>query len=269
MIKHLSIDGYKCLKNANLAAGNLNILVGPNASGKSSVLQTLLLLRQSADKGGNVDGLHLSGPLYEAGTVQDVLHPNAEHQIKLALRADNKLTELLFRYIRDDTVHTPKRLLPADTARQLPDALHDHDNGFACLNAERLGPRVTYTLPSDEPHPSGLVGKGGEHAAAVLARASNEGTCVDGWNKDLSRLAIAPKKLDGLELGQDLENTQGRLDLVCNQMLGWVLPGAEFDAQEHDQSDAASLRFIRDPLATKASATTTLLTAYGSLSAMS
>ncbi|MCP4696587.1 MAG: DUF3696 domain-containing protein [Gammaproteobacteria bacterium] len=254
MIEHILIDGYKCLKKANLAAGNLNILVGPNASGKSSVLQALLLLRQSADKDGNVDGLHLSGSLYEAGTAQDVLHPVAEHQIKLALQTDNKLMEFLFRHIRDDTARTPKRLLPIDTKQRLPDVLYDRNDGFAYLNAERLGPRVTYALPPDELHLGGLTGKQGEYTTAVLARAaSNEEVPIDNWNEDfVMRLANAPKDLDGLELRQDLEKTQGRLDLVCNQMLGWVLPGAVFDAQEHDQSDAASLRFIRDPLATKA-----------------
>jgi predicted ATP-dependent endonuclease of OLD family len=46
MIEHLTIKGYKCLKDVSLDFSNLNLLVGANASGKSSVLQTLLLLRQ-------------------------------------------------------------------------------------------------------------------------------------------------------------------------------------------------------------------------------
>ena len=73
MINNISISGYKCLKGADFASSNLNVLVGPNASGKSSVLQALLLLRQSADNDGNVKDLHLSGSLFEAGTAQDAL----------------------------------------------------------------------------------------------------------------------------------------------------------------------------------------------------
>ena len=101
MIERIFIDGYKCLKGVTLDTGNLNVLVGPNASGKSSVLQSLLLLRQSADKDGNVAALHLSGPLYEAGTAQDVLHPAAEHQIKLGLQENGIYTEFSFFHDRD------------------------------------------------------------------------------------------------------------------------------------------------------------------------
>ena len=49
MITQLFIDGFKSLRNVKLAPKALNVLVGPNGSGKSSVLQALLLLRQSAE----------------------------------------------------------------------------------------------------------------------------------------------------------------------------------------------------------------------------
>lgn len=258
MIENIAIDGYKCLKDTSLASSNLNVLVGPNASGKSSVLQALLLLRQSADKNGYVKDLHLSGPLYEAGTAQDALHPASEHQIKLDLQADGISTKFLFFHDRDDGARTQKRLLLADNNLQIPTALYDRANGFAYLNAERIGPRVTYALPPDETHISGLAGKYGEYTAAVLARAASNALLVDGWNDDFSStLANAPKQLDERDLLANLRNTQGRLDLVCNEILGWILPGAEFKAEEFDQSDAASLRFIRDPLSTKTSVRST------------
>lgn len=254
MIENIAIDGYKCLKEVDLSTKSLNVLVGPNASGKSSVLQTLLLLRQSADKNGEVKELHLSGPLYEAGTAQDVLHPEAKHCIHLALKADGDTTEITFRHNRDDSDLSPKRLLLADSIQKIPSALYDRVNRFAYINAERVGPRVTYTLSPDETHISGLVGKYGEYTAAVLARAKSNEEVIDGWDDDfVKKLANAPLILDEKNLLEDLVNTQGRLDQVCNQMLGWILPGAVFEAQEHDQTDAASLRFIRDPLTTKAS----------------
>ena len=258
MIELIEIDGYKCLKDASLSVGKLNVLVGPNASGKSSVLQTLLLLRQSSYKEGFVKDLHLSGPLYEAGTAQDALHPGAEHQIKIHLQGDEKNINFLFRVDRDDISASEKRLLKADSSNQIPQALHDRSNGFAYLNAERIGPRVTYALPPDETHLSGLVGKYGEFTAAVLARAAANEMAIDHWDGDfLSKLASGPAKLDGVDFKENLANTQGRLDSVCNEILGWILPGAMFDAKEFPQSDAAAIRFIRDPLNTKASVRST------------
>lgn len=253
MIERLSIDGYKCLREISVPTGGLNVLAGPNASGKSSILQALLLLRQSADKDGNVEGLHLSGPLYEAGTAQDALHPASEYQLKLALQVDGNNTDFSFHHDREDKDRASRRVLPAETSRRLPSVLYDRENRFAYLNAERIGPRVTYSLPPDEFHLGGMVGKYGEYTAAVLARAAR-GVFIDGGDRELLvRLATAPRQLDGRDLTTELVETEGRLDAVCNLMLGWILPGTVFDAQEHEQSDAASLRFIRDPLATKSS----------------
>lgn len=257
MINNIIIDGYKCLKDKSIATGKLNVLVGTNGSGKSSLLQTLLLLRQSADKSGTVEGLHLSGPLYEAGTAQDAFHPAAEHQIKFELMTDEFIAErhtatFLFRQNRDDIDRTKKRLLPAAAPQTIPPNLNDRSNGFAYLNAERVGPRVTNILPPDETDISGLVGKFGEYTAAVLARAASDGILVDGWNEELiSTLATPPMQLDGIDLKEELKNSGGRLDLVCNKILGWILPGNEFQAKVFDDSDAATVRYIRDPLGTR------------------
>lgn len=257
MINNIIIDGYKCLKDKSIATGKLNVLVGTNGSGKSSLLQTLLLLRQSADKSGGVENLHLSGPLYEAGTAQDAFHPAAEHQIKFELLTDEFIAErhtatFLFRQNRDDIDRTKKRLLPAVAPQTIPPSLNSRSNGFAYLNAERVGPRVVNALPPDEVDISGLVGKYGEYTAAVLARAASDEIFVEGWNEELiSRFATPPMQLDGIALEEDLNNTGGRLDLVCNKMLGWILPGNEFQAKVFDDSDAATVRYIRDPLGTR------------------
>jgi predicted ATPase len=255
MITNISIDGYKCLTNTSFPCGNLNILVGPNASGKSSVLQTLLLLRQSTNQNGKIKDLHLSGPLFEAGTAQDIMHPAAEHRISVCLNEDDyKNFEYVFNHDRDDKNTSPKRLLTANHQLGLPKSLAKRNNSFAYLNAERIGPRLTYSLPPDEMQLSGPVGKYGEYATALLARAKSDIFKIDGWNKKLaSDLARAPGLLDKKEMLEDIEFSGGRLDLVCNEMLGWILPGASFDASELDQADAAALRFIRDPFHTKTS----------------
>ena len=46
MIKRLTISNFKCIDNAEIEFRPLTILCGPNSSGKSSLSQALLLLKQ-------------------------------------------------------------------------------------------------------------------------------------------------------------------------------------------------------------------------------
>ena len=268
MIESILINGYKCLKESKpLLTTNLNVLVGANGAGKSSVLQTLLLLRQSATKDGRIQDLHLSGPLYEAGTAKDVLHPAAEHQINIELKSCGTEVNFVFEHTRDVDSGLPTRLLKAKVGGQLPDSLYQRNNAFGYINAERLGPRVSYTLPPDDLHLSGLVGKHGEFTTAILARATPFG--LDDWPRPTggnsllavalrnstpeiaSNLADGPLLLDHINIKQSIDESEGRLDLLCNAMLGWIIPGASFKANENAQTDSAMLEFVRDPNQTK------------------
>jgi predicted ATPase len=81
MITKLKIANFKSHKNTELNTGNLTVLTGINSSGKSSVLQTFLLLRQSFKKGRLADGLDLNDPLYFTGNAGDALSQFATENI--------------------------------------------------------------------------------------------------------------------------------------------------------------------------------------------
>ena len=50
MLRKLRIKNFKCLRDTkDLAIRPVTILVGPNSSGKSSLVQALLMLRQTTD----------------------------------------------------------------------------------------------------------------------------------------------------------------------------------------------------------------------------
>lgn len=254
MIDKVWIRGYKCLLDTSIESTNLNILVGPNASGKSSLLQALLLLRQSSNKEGIVEYLHLSGPLYEAGTAIDVLNPNSNHTIEITLFENDSEVGFRFHHDRDTETQESKRLIKADSPEILPRALFERGKSFFYLNAERIGPRVSYSLPPDIDNMCGLIGKHGEYTTALLARHSASELCIDEWTDDFATLLCEARlSIDKYDMSDAVKSSLGRIDIVTNLILNWIIPGASFEATENDFTDSASLRFIRDPLKTKSS----------------
>ena len=65
MIKSIEIQNFKSHKQTAVSLGNLTLLCGQNGVGKSSIIQALLLLRQTYRKGTLNEGLDLNKPLVE------------------------------------------------------------------------------------------------------------------------------------------------------------------------------------------------------------
>ena len=74
MINEIKIKNFKSLKDIDLSLSNLNILAGLNGSGKSSFIQSLLLLRQSFGNTtrGNIGLILQDGELISLGSGKDV-----------------------------------------------------------------------------------------------------------------------------------------------------------------------------------------------------
>ncbi|MBN2829859.1 MAG: DUF3696 domain-containing protein, partial [Candidatus Cloacimonetes bacterium] len=73
-ITKLKIENFKSHQNTELSTGALTLLSGVNSSGKTSVIQSLLLLRQSFKKGRLQAGLDLNTPLCDIGKGIDALY---------------------------------------------------------------------------------------------------------------------------------------------------------------------------------------------------
>ncbi|MDR2274897.1 MAG: DUF3696 domain-containing protein [Sphingobacterium sp.] len=74
MISQINIKNFKALENVEVACKPLNIFSGVNGAGKSSLIHSLLLLKQSYDKGFlGEEGLFLNGDLVDIGTGKDAL----------------------------------------------------------------------------------------------------------------------------------------------------------------------------------------------------
>lgn len=81
MISRLRILNFKSHKDTCIDLGNLTVLTGINGCGKTSIIQTLLLLRQSYHKNRLAYGLDLNQPLCSIGIAHDALYQLSENGI--------------------------------------------------------------------------------------------------------------------------------------------------------------------------------------------
>ena len=96
MLEQIRLENFKSFKDQEVELHSLTLLSGLNGMGKSSVLQSLLLLRQSyqqrilREDGGAASGLLLNGELVQLGTGYDILFSSAEKdEIRITLQFDS------------------------------------------------------------------------------------------------------------------------------------------------------------------------------------
>src|SRR5690554_2873728 len=91
MLEKISVKNFKSLKDVNISMSNLNILSGVNGSGKSSLIQVLLLLKSIKRKKNisSTKGVRniatLNNEDIELGQVEDVLYEGGGDNIFIEL----------------------------------------------------------------------------------------------------------------------------------------------------------------------------------------
>jgi AAA15 family ATPase/GTPase len=92
MITRLTIKNFKSHRHTDLSLGALNLFAGRNGVGKSSAIQALLLLKQTADRKRLDKGLELNGDLCKIGLGKDALHSSADTDtIGISLDLDRRI----------------------------------------------------------------------------------------------------------------------------------------------------------------------------------
>lgn len=73
MLKSISLKNYKCFENLNnLEIAPLTVLCGINSSGKSSIINSLLMLKQSYESNSTSNNMKLNGAYIKSGTFEDI-----------------------------------------------------------------------------------------------------------------------------------------------------------------------------------------------------
>jgi predicted ATPase len=78
MLKHLAFTNFKSWPEAKLGLAPITGLFGTNSSGKTSILQFLLLLKQTKDATDRGLSLELNGSYVQLGTIRDAIHRHDE-----------------------------------------------------------------------------------------------------------------------------------------------------------------------------------------------
>lgn len=183
MLDKITLTNFKCFQRLELICSPLTLLCGLNGMGKSSVLQALLVLRQSAASGElHQDRLVLSGEFAHLGTGQDVLFEGAETDVVEFELRDSDVSEvcwLAFDYSRDADQLTGQ--LMGISGNLVDPRIKDTKwwdipplgGHVIYLNAERLGPRKFYDR-SEVFARHGNLGTRGEYAWNYLYAHQNE-----------------------------------------------------------------------------------------------
>jgi predicted ATPase len=178
MINEIRLTNFKCFNQLELPVKSLTVLTGANGVGKSTVLQSILLLHQSSwlapGRGGR---LQLDGELVELGHGQDVLFKRSESdsfEITLLggtespwLEGADEKSEPFFKATVEVTSDEVRKNLPANVKSNstIIDSLRRR---ISYLSADRLGPRTAYAIGRESAR--NQIGRCGEFAPMLFQR---------------------------------------------------------------------------------------------------
>ena len=148
MLERIRLTNFKCFEDLDLRCAPLSLLCGLNGMGKSSVIQALLVLRQSFLSGELRDGhLVLGGSLTDLGAGSDLLFEEAVSDVVGLELTDHEAGVWRAEFV---SASTSDQLATAEgeqapTVADLWSATPPFGGKFAYVS-ERIGPRKSYPL---------------------------------------------------------------------------------------------------------------------------
>jgi predicted ATPase len=172
MIERLQLSNFKSIKEGVFDLENLTIFSGLNGMGKSSALQSMLLLRQSFEKHLLPDnGLSLTGEYVQIGTGKDLLFTDSQDEfVYIEMHWEHSSVRFRFDYRENSDLQPIARLEGDLTGDPWEEALFTP--GFQYLSAERISPKSIYDVSDYAVNQRRFLGINGEFTAHFLAENS-------------------------------------------------------------------------------------------------
>ena len=233
MVTQIDLKYFKCFEVLHLPLAPLTLLSGGNASGKSSVLQALVLLHQTMREYEWSTRLMLNGPSLRMGTVADVVDKvngrytfeigvvDMEHSYQWIFTAERSEMSLAVDSVTvsgviNDHPASLRYLIPLDVSEEITSLPH-RLRSLTYITAERVGPREIY--PLEDSQVVTTVGPTGEYAASILHHGRND-RVLD----SLTLPEVPPTRLRQIEARMRL-----------------FFPGCSLDVQQIPQTNAVRL----------------------------
>ena len=214
MIHAFELKNFKSIKRHRFPLRNLNVILGLNGMGKSSFIQSLLLLRQSDNLSRGE--LKLNGPLVEIGKGADAFYQfSKEDEMIFDIRFSDKQNKRFeFSYEKEADYFRTKIKEPIDQSFFNQSLF---DKKFQYLSASRIDPKVihdkSYTTVVDL-HNVGEHGQFNAHFLHVFG------------NNDITFQNLKHPKSDTLLLIAQV-----------NRWMGEISTGVKFNTTEIPNSD--------------------------------
>ena len=224
MLELLTLSNFKAFNYQDISLRPLTLLAGLNGMGKSSALQSLLLLRQSYQQRvlatSEGSGLVLNGEFVQLGTGRDVLFDSAEQdEIGFALIMNEQEARWRFAYDRQADV---LRYIPESEVPQFIYAASLFTDNFHYLEAERVGPRTSFEMANFLVREHKQIGTRGQYAAHFL------------------------DQFRGSEVPKGLHHPNGRSSTLLDQVTAWmgdISPGSVIRVEGYGDMDLMRLAF--------------------------
>jgi len=172
MITKLSLQNFKCFREEQFEFRNITVLAGMNGSGKSSIIQSILLYRRA------LEVLKLKQTEVEAngyyllslGEASKVIHQNAKVDektgnslLKINVKFDNQVEDNIVLSGKEQSLSLDIESKPKPGTFIQSKFLNEYN--FSYLNAERIGPRKITSMRNTRILDTGFQG---EYTAYVI-----------------------------------------------------------------------------------------------------
>lgn len=159
MINKLKIENFKSIKNATINFSKLNILCGENASGKTSIIHSILIAVQKTKSDYTADG-----KIVKIGELNEIKNYDAEKDLSIDLYCNN--TQKTIKFIKNEDVSLNKNSKLIVTPD--PSEIISYEENLFYLSSNRVGVVDTYSKGNY------LFGSNGEAVIDFLYQQQDE-----------------------------------------------------------------------------------------------
>jgi predicted ATPase len=176
MINHIKLKNFKAFPEAEIPLTALNLFTGINGIGKSSFIQSLLLLRQSHLERQLPERFILNHEQYvQLGKSQDIFNMYAAEKDHLSIQLQTDLIPNLYIEVKPEQNKTFLDIAhysPSKWTSVEKEPLFNHR--FQYLYAERESPKKSFAVDQYAVEQLRSLGNKGQHTAHFIAKYQTE-----------------------------------------------------------------------------------------------